>query len=86
MFWLVVRGWYCKSSLHQFLWAIWNQAEAAELEYRRDSEHTAPIVYSLNKFCQPRQRRIKEIELTIQDLKGCPRIFFETLLLGARIY
>lgn len=62
------------------------EAEAAGLEYSRDSEHTAPIVYSLSKFCQPRQRRIKEKELTIQDLKGCPPTFFETLLMGPRVY
>lgn len=62
------------------------EAEAAKLEYSGEAEQTAPIIYSLSKFCQPRQRIIKEQELTIQDLEGCSPTFFETLLTGPRIY
>lgn len=62
------------------------EAEAAKPEYDRLSEQPATIIYSVSKFCQPRQRVIQEKELTIQDLQSCPPTFFEAMLDGPRIY
>lgn len=61
-----------------------NQVEADAA--KQDSEQESKNIYSYSRSCQPRQRTIKEQELTIQDLEGCPPTFFEALLTGPRIY
>lgn len=58
------------------------EADAAKQKSKKEPQ---PI-YSYSRLCQPRQRTIKEQELTIQDLEACPPTFFEALLHGSRIY
>lgn len=61
-----------------------SQAEAEVA--RRKSDEGSKNIYSCSRLCQPRKRTIKENELTMQDLQGCPPTFFEALLDGPRIY
>ena len=59
-----------------------DKAEAAQRKSAKESQN----IYSFSRLCQPRQRTIKEKELTIQDLEACPPTFFEALLGHYRIY
>lgn len=54
-----------------------DQAEAAKQEYGEKSKKFPQIIYSYSKLCHPRQRTIKEKELTIQDLEACPPKFLK---------
>ncbi|MGR3279733.1 DUF1816 domain-containing protein [Acaryochloris marina NIES-2412] len=53
---------------------------------KQESEKKSQNIYSHSRLCQPRQRTIKEKEMTIQDLEACPPTFFEVLLGNHRVY